>query len=265
MGLLNSERELIYHQISIPSWTCGNCRQGTLFETRERVEHQPQSSIDERTNHPAWEPEWQREYFAMFYECPHCCTGSVASGQVSPTQDYDPATGGSKWYSSYDFQSFTVAPAIVRVEAEIPEEVNVRLQAAFSHYWTDPNACGNAMRRCVETVLDDKKVKKQITNKHGKRENIKTHNRIEHHLKPAMIGAKDYLMALKWGGNSGSHGSKKSHAKAELLDMFLLLEEALVSIYGENQRKVLAKKAAAISSRMGRPTKTKRRRRRKTR
>ena len=80
-----------------------------------------------------------------------------------------------------------------------------------------------------------------------------------------MIEAKDYLMALKWGGNSGSHSNKKSHTKEELLDMFELLEAALVAIYGENQRKVLAKKAATISSRKGRPAKIRGRRRRKTR
>jgi len=257
MALCNTNMEFIYHPISIPNWTCGYCRQGTLFETRESIEHQPQNSIDARA-HPEWEPEWQRVYFAIFYDCPHCFTGSVASGQVRPTQDYDPDTGGSKWFSCYDFQSFTVAPAIVRVEAEIPDEVNRMLLSAFNHYWTDPNACGNAMRRCVETVLDDKKVKKQTINKHGKRASITTHDRIEHHLKPAMFGAKDYLMALKWGGNSGSH-------KAELLDMFELLEGALVAIYGENQRKVLAKKAATISSRKGRPQKPKRRKRRKAR
>ena len=148
------------------------------------------------------------------------------------------------------------------MEAEIPDKVEARLQEAFSHYWTDPNACGNAMRRCVETVLDEKKVKKQVINRHGKRASITTHDRIEHHLKPNMIGAKEYLMALKWGGNSGSHGSKTSHTKEELLVMFELLEEALISIYSENQRKVLAKKAATISSRKGRPAKTKRRRRR---
>ena len=264
MALLNSKQELIYHPISIPSWTCGRCRQGTLFETRERVQHEPQQSLDAKA-HSDWEPEWIREYFAIFYDCPHCYTGSVASGQVSPTQEYDPVNGGIEWYTCYDFQSFTVAPAIVRVEAEIPDEVEARLQEAFSHYWTDPNACGNALRRCVETVLNEKKVKKQVTDRHGKRASITTHDRIEHHLKPNMAGAKDYLMALKWGGNSGSHGNKKSHTKEELLDMFELLEEALVLIYGENQRKVLAKKAATISSRKGRPAIKKTRRRRRTR
>jgi hypothetical protein len=263
MALLNSKHELIYHPTSIPSWTCGNCRQGTLIESQERVRHEPQNSIDAK-KHEAWEPEWTREYFAIFYDCPQCCVGSVASGQVHPTQDYDPATHGSRWYSCYDFQSFTVAPAIVRVEAEIPDDVEARLQEAFGHYWTDSNACGNAMRRCVEIVLDEKKVKKKTVNKHNKRVDISTHDRIDHHLKPNMIGAKGYLMALKWGGNSGSHGSIKSHTKDELLDMFELLEGALVEIYGENQRKVLTKKAAMITSRKGRPAIAKRRPRRKT-
>ena len=180
MGLLNSKRELIYYPTSIPSWTCGFCRQATLLETLDRIEHQPPNSVEAR-GHPDWEPEWIREYFAIFYDCPQCFTGSVASGQVSPTQDFDPATGGSTWYSCYDFQSFTVAPAIVRVEAETPKDVAARLQEAFSHYWTDPDACGNALRRCVETVLDDKKVKKQVINVNGKRTSIATHDRIEHH------------------------------------------------------------------------------------
>ena len=264
MSLCNTQMELIYYPTSIPSWTCGYCRQGSLIKTRELVKHEPQNSIDFR-KHQAWEPESIREYFAIFYDCPHCITGSVATGQIIQTQDYDPATGGSRWVSCYAFQSFTVAPAIVRVEAEIPDKVEDRLQEAFSHYWTDPNACGNAMRRCVETVLDEKKVKKQGINRHGKRTSITTHDRIEHHLKPKMIGAKEYLMALKWGGNSGSHGSNNSHTKAELLDMCELLEGALVAIYGETQRKALAKKAATISRRKGRPGKTKRRKRRKTR
>jgi len=263
MALLNSKQELTRHVTSIPSWTCGLCRKATLVETRDRVEHESPNSIEAK-GHPDWEPEWIREYFAIFYECPNCFNGSVASGQVSLTQDHDPIEGWH-WCSSYDFQAFTVAPAIVRVEAEISYEVSVRLQEAFSHYWTDPNACGNAMRRCVETVLDQKKVKKLVTNKHGKRVSLTTHDRIEHHLKPAMVGAKDYLMALKWGGNSGSHGSKDSHTKDELLIMFELLEGALVAIYGENQRKALAKKAATITNRKGRPAKSKTRRRRKTR
>ena len=135
MALLNSKLELIYYPLSIPSWTCGHCRQGTLIQSGDRVEHRTPQLVKER-NHPEWEPDWHQDYFAIFYECSHCSKGSVASGQVRLTPDYDPDIDGTGWFTCYDFQSFTVAPAIVRVEADIPSEVNVRLQAAFSHYWT---------------------------------------------------------------------------------------------------------------------------------
>lgn len=259
MPLCNSERELTKMHQKLPYWVCGVCRRATLVQSRETLVHEPPLAVDERINHPDWDHEWRREYFAAFYDCPDCQRGTIASGRILVKEDYDDNLG-SCLVSLHEIQAFTVAPAIIRVDAELPDDVEARLRETFTHYWTDPDACGNAIRRLVETVLNNKKVKRFVINTKRKRVELSPHSRIENHLNPSMFPAKEYLLALKWGGNSGSHGNGLSHSREELLEMFELLEEALLAIYGEDKRKALSKRAAAIIDRKGKPSKLTKRR-----
>ena len=47
-----------------------------------------------------------------------------------------------------------------------------------------------------------------------------------------------HLMALKWRGNAGSHGSKVS--RIDLLDAFEIMEHSLVEILDKRSAKVAA-------------------------
>jgi hypothetical protein len=251
--------------ISLPStWLCGYCRKATLVEEKDpKVTHEWEASVRAH-GHPAFEPDWVDEAFAAFFSCPDCNTGTVVSGKASWEQDYDP-------YREFEVQlvrffkpmAFTVAPATIAVPIDLPESIDEKLRATFPHIWSDPEACGGSIRRCVEAILDDQKIKKRILSSSGKYKSITTHHRIEQHLPAKLDEAKPHLMALKWIGNNATHNSKRIHSREELLDAFEHLEEALISIYGTNKKKVLAKRAKDISARKGRPTKSNNRRRRR--
>lgn len=201
-------------------------------------------------DHNAWEPEWIEIAFAVMLQCPDCHTGTVVSGKVET--DCYAGPNGNEAEQRFVPQAFTIAPAALIPPSNLPETVEDMLQPIFRHIWNDPEACGGAIRRCVESILDERKVPK-IKRANGTQSTIKTHHRIEHHLPPKMSDAKVHLMALKWIGNNGAHNSKTAHTREELLDACEHLEEALTSIYGDERKKTLERRAKKISDRKGKP------------
>lgn len=215
----------------------------------------------EEHGNDAWELDWYLGTFRAVLDCNACGHSSVVAGKTTVENDYDPELGVSR-FTCYTPQTFTRPPAIFPVSEKLPEAVRSQLISAFGHYWYDPDACGSAIRRCVEAMLNEARVVKTTINGKGKRVAIALHNRIEQHTKGRLLAAKDYLIAIKWVGNDTTHFNEKAKSGPELLDAFELLEAVLKAVY-EDRGKELDKLAKAITKRKGKsptPRKIKRRR-----
>jgi len=98
-------------------------------------------------------------------------------------------------------------------------------------------------------LLDAQGIQKTVVSKNGKRELLNTHTRIEK-LANKEKSAADYLMAIKWLGNSGSHGHGKNISREDLLGGFELFEASIEVLYLKRQER-LSRLAAEISKRKG--------------
>lgn len=235
---------------SLPAWVCGYCRAATLVAEANGNFQLEWTSSQAARGHDAWEPDWIDQGFAAFLDCPECSSGTIVSGKIEI--DIYGSHNGTEVDYYYKPLAFTIAPATLSTSATLPDAIEEKLQPIFRHIWNDPEACGGAIRRCVEAILDERKVPK-VKRANGTQSTIKTHHRIEHHLPPKMSDAKVHLMALKWIGNNGAHNSKSAHTREELLDACEHLEEALTSIYGDQRKRTLERRAKNISNRRGKP------------
>ncbi len=249
------ERSLLY----LPAWVCGYCMSATLREETEGHFQREWANSKAARNDNMWGPEWIEIAFAVMLQCPDCHTGTVVSGKVET--DCYASPNGNEAQQRFVPQAFTIAPAALIPPSKLPETVENMLQPIFRHIWNDPAACGGAIRRCVETILNDLGVRK-ITRKDGKQTTLSTHSRIEHHLPVKAAAAKNHLMAIKWVGNFSAHKSTSMHSRPELLDACEQLQHALRLIYGIDQNTRLARQAAKMTARKGRPEPKPKRRRR---
>ncbi len=174
--------------------------------------------------------------------------------QTTVEEDYDHDYGRCLG-TIYSPQTFTRPPAIFSVSKNLPEAISDQLVRTFGHFWNDPDACGSAIRRCVEAMLAEAKVKRTTT-KNGKRQDIALHNRIEHHTKGRLSEVKEYLIAIKWVGNDTTHFNSQAKTRSELLDAFELLQSVLHAVY-DDRSKELDKLAKKITKRKGKSPKPK--------
>jgi len=234
----------------LPAWICGDCMSATLREEPDGHFQREWANSKAARDHNAWDHEWIEIAFAVMLQCPDCHTGTVVTGKVETSLYAGPS--GNEAERLFVPQAFTIAPATLIPPSNLPESVKDMLQPIFRHLWSDPAACGGAIRRCIEAILNDLGVRK-ITRKNGKQTTLTTHSRIEHHLSAKAGAAKDHLMAIKWVGNFSAHKSSSIHSRPELLDACEQLQHALNLIYGIDQNTRLARQAAKMTARKGRP------------
>lgn len=132
-------------------------------------------------------------------------------------------------------------PSIVELPKKCPDEVKHELLSAFSLFWAHAEACAGRIRVALELLMDHVGVPRKKTDAKGKERLLELHARIDFYSSSnPEAGAQ--LMALKWLGNTGSHGGEVS--KADLLDAFQILEHALMEIIDRRSENValLAKK-----------------------
>jgi Domain of unknown function (DUF4145) len=133
-------------------------------------------------------------------------------------------------------------PHIIKIPKNAPDDVKADLIEAFSLFWTHRPSSANAIRYALERLMTNLGIPTQKpSSKNGKVVDLTLHQRIEIYAKAEpQIG--NQLMALKWLGNTGSHGQKVN--VEDLLDAFEILEHSLEEILDNKSKKIadLAKK-----------------------
>lgn len=241
----------------LPTWRCSSCDSGTLAIVPDTLKEREEPQSQEAKADEAWDPEWITGAFSALLDCQVCGRSTVVAGKWDVEDDFN-QYNELEWSKVYQPQTFTRPPAIFPVSANLPIAVKDQLVYAFGHFWDDPDACGSAIRRCVEAMLTDAKVKR-ITITNGKRRDIALHNRIEHYTKGRLAQVKERLIAIKWVGNDTTHFSPEAKTRSELLDAFELLQSVLYAVYDDRSDE-LDKLAQAITRRKGKSPKPKKRR-----
>lgn len=242
----------------IPSWLCPRCQVASLAldDTSLKIA-EPKWSSDAH-GHEAWDPDWIDERFACLLICQNRECGEVVAlaGKTSHEEDHDWEQQTMHWTRTFIPQVAVPAPPIFPVPKECPEEVGEELKKAFGLYWSDPASSANRLRVSVEVLLNDQKVAKTVVNKKGKRETLNLHARIEK-FKAKDAEAANYLLAIKWLGNAGSHAGLDSLDDGDLLGGFELIEHVIERLYVRREAR-LKQIAKGLNQRKGRPVRRRR-------
>jgi hypothetical protein len=176
------------------------------------------------------------------------------SGKATGDWHYETKPDGT-WEQTIIYEyypcEFYPGPAIFRVPHECPEVVSAPIVRAFSLFWFDASACANALRSACEALLNDQKGKRYTINKENKRVSLALHSRIENFQRDYNSDAGDFLLAIKWLGNTGSHNSERDVSRDDLLSGFELYEQVLQDVYTKH-RASLSAKAKALTRGKGR-------------
>jgi hypothetical protein len=257
------DREFWLHSFvkyNIPNWNCPRCGTGVLrpIEKSFRYEETGNSHESNRgllqyinENLPPFESlstvvtEFPEYRYSVMLKCnnPVCfeCVVSCGFGQV--IEDYNPETGEDAEFEVFIPEYFYPAINIFFVSKKCPKEVISEIKSSFKLFFIDPSASANYVRKTVDAILTNKKIKRFFINKRGKKAPVILHNRIVEFEKSKPDIAKK-LFAIKWLGNEGSHTDRMT--KNDILDAYEILEEVIDDLY-VGHRKLVEKKVSKIN------------------
>lgn len=223
-----------FTQDRCPSWTCPGCMKETLRivpgsffyrKTADTLTHEKEHYFD----------FYYVEYiFSCLLECEltGCSEPVAVTGRGWLTED-----------NSYDHRSQTLTESIPRFEArafypplplfippeDCPVSVIKELCEISALLNAHPSAATNAIRRLLETLLDEMTVPREIPREGKSPVKLKLHDRIERY--PDILGEHQRgVMALKYLGNTGSHENKEIERQS-LDDACQILENIIRQLY----------------------------------
>lgn len=211
---------------------CPNCEIGLLFPITNTQKRSETNESKEMNTYPGYN---QTDYvFSLHLQCSNCGEIVVVSGYWSEYHYLSDEGNGIQ--NQIVPISFYPAPKIISIPKSCPKSISKTLNDSFGLYWIDLSSCANKIRTSIEFLMDDLKVEKTIHTKSGKCKNLILHDRI---LQYKLINseAADFLLAIKWIGNEGSHYTKIT--KNDVLDAYELLEFSLEQVYNDKKKSLV--------------------------
>jgi hypothetical protein len=185
--------------------------------------------------------------FSAILKCPACkksyaCIGHFKyfsrEGKYLTTIEVGRGYLGPKAKIYYPLNFFPYLSIFYYPKQKLSDEFNHEVDLAFSHFWNDPTASSNKIRRALEHLMDYLNVPMHE----------KLHHRIEEFKKTnPEVGEK--LMAIKHIGNAGSH--KEIVLREDILDAFQLLHFSLNQLYPSDQEQKIREISIQINSTKG--------------
>lgn len=235
----------------IPNWRCPTCNSATLSlidnlteKPSERFQKIPNSTFDESTGEEApFYEEWVeglKTRFVGFLKCnsKYCNEHVSIAGFVSTEQDYrkHPDLGMSSDLENFYYPLLFDPPLnYFQSIARYPLDIQVGIRDCLKLYWLDNSACANKVRTVVEILLDLQEIPREKENKKSKLTTLKLHDRLRLY-KQKHSDIADFLLSIKWTGNTGSHSDKLTNN--QVLDIFDLLEHSLNQIYVQDEKRL---------------------------
>ncbi len=246
---------------NFPSWLCPTCPSGALSIDKNTFKITETGPSREAHQLDGWEPGWITSRFTGMLICQNSSCGEVVviCGDVKHVEDHDWERQELNWAKVFRPKSLWPAPPIFPFYDKCPDTVIEELKRAFSLFWLDKESCANRLRTAVEALLNDRRVARTTkSRKSGKRVPLTLHGRIEK-FKESEPESAEYLLAIKWLGNVGSHSGSADLDAEDLLGAFEMFEHVVERIYVKRERQ-LNKLAKRMISRKGKPAQVSNRR-----
>lgn len=244
-----------FQEGSFPNWTCPNCQTGSLRPV-DKTFHYWESAASHEAG-KSWLIASQIKYddnsilgmelakyrYSALLKCNKCseCVSSCGSGEA--LEDYYPDLNDTVLLNYFSPKYFYPAIDIFPVHEKCPQKIKSQIKESFKLFFADPPAAANYVRKAIDEILTNKKVKRFVINKNKKRVTINLHDRIVAFEK-INFGVAQKLFAIKWLGNEGSHTDKIT--KNDVLDAYEILEFVVDDLY-VGYKKSIEKKILKIN------------------
>jgi hypothetical protein len=215
-----------------PPYPCAACSGGILKLVAKSFKSRETARSKAWRSHSDWDPDWLDYVFSAEAECgnPKCSQTYflIGTGGVEPYFDDEE---GQSWGDAYYPKACVPMPPIIEIPNKCPQDVKLDLIKSFEDFWRNPNASANAIRTALDRLMDHLGITKLDKSK----KELTLHKRIEIYAAgEPTIGSQ--LMALKWLGNTGSHGNRTSID--DLLDAYEILEHCLMEVIEMKTQKI---------------------------
>lgn len=225
-------------------WHCPTCSNGYLVIEDNTFSSRETAISQKGHGHYAWEPDW----VSLVYSCIFKCTNKDCSEKVSSSGhgflDWDieeDEDGIPQQTYSECFEPYYFYPPlkIINIPENVPDDITEQLKKSFELFFSSPSASVNHARSALELILTHLKVPRTTINNRNKRVKINLHNRIDK-LAQQHSEFKQFLLAIKWIGNEGSH-PEKNLTKNDVAELYEILEHVLSELFDNKSKAILAK------------------------
>ncbi|MEU6214332.1 DUF4145 domain-containing protein [Streptomyces sp. NPDC047023] len=224
-----------------PHIPCPTCKRSSLTLVEGSLDARQATTSAAVDDHPNWEVEWHYGSFSADLRCPKSTCDLVrVVGRTSYEHMSDPEFGPG--YEQILTPLFFL-PELPLIESfgNCPDAVRKRIEAASTVIWADPSSAANRLRTAVECLMDEFGI--QGGTLHSRIEKFKKSN-------PNFSSAANLMLAVKWGGNVGTHDSILQ--VTDVLNIVEILERTLHEIYDTTAAEI-QKKADGMIARKGIP------------
>ena len=229
------------------NWGCSTCHEGIL-EYKDKNFHYKEDS--DYNNH-LFEPHYYNPpndidfRYTLTLQCtnPKCHENVVSVGQYSIEiiQEYDEYNDIIN-VTEYSFSPKYFYPPLhlFKIHESTPDEVKKTIIESFSLYFTNSFAAVNQIRLALEILMTELDVARMYTNDKGENKYYSLEKRIKK-LDDKYGEIKDKCLAIKWLGNSGTHGDE-GMTRDDVLNGYDLLSFILDILYTTNHIHEIARK-----------------------
>jgi hypothetical protein len=223
-----------------PPWPCVSCKRGQLRLRKDSLVYEETASSKREQRSDDWLPEAIEFTFAAWAQCANerCAEGYAIVGTGFVEQEYSGDDEGStEWVERFYPRSIMPTLQMISLPEKCPPVVKSMLFHAFACYWAQADASAGRIRAALEALLTHVGIPAEVTRETGKPAPLSLHRRIELYAKQNPVVGQQ-LMAIKWLGNTGSHGSEVT--RSDILDALELLEHALTEMLDQRSEKMVA-------------------------
>lgn len=232
-------------------WPCPNCGRGALKINKDKFHSAETAESKKARDDEFWEDGWHNWVFNGALECYSCreTVTMVGSGYIEHVIYMDQITHEVEELSYKVFVPNFFHPTLhlFQISDNCPKFVKEEIINSFRLFWFDLPSCANKIRTSLELLLNEEKVNKTKKNKNGTIKKLTLNERIVEFRKKNLKLA-DFLLAIKWIGNEGSHVGKLE--RNDLLDAYELLDFSLIKLYDDKET-TLEKIQKEINKRKG--------------
>jgi len=242
-----------------PVINCPTCNRGNLTvynNTFKREESRDSKASANWGNNEYYNIDYR---FSLLLICnnPKCkeIVSCLGKGFIEEVNEYNENTNefDHSLVETYSPIFFYPSLNIIPISDDYPKQLIIELKNSFSHYFSDLPSCANKIRICIEILMNELKVKKQVQ-KVNKRRKLSLHERILEFEKTNPKIAEN-LLAIKWIGNSASH-SMMDLTQDDVLDAYEIMEFSLNILFSKKER-YIGKMTKEINKRRAPRSKTK--------